>query len=248
MPTKKTSKNTNTVKTAETVTKKRATSKKESPVNSEIFTTPENTTAESLSKSTLPKLNITNILYSRRTYIAILVVGLLLLIYYKKSWFLAATVNNTPITTIELFQRMNQQYREQTVNQLINEKIILHEARKNNISVQPSEIDEKIAEFEKNIGSQESLDLILQQQGMTREMLRDQVKLTLMRDKLYENEATVSAEEVTQFVEANRDQLRATESAAQREEAEQILKQQKIGQIFAEKFQKLRDAANISIF
>ncbi len=66
--------------------------------------------------------------------------------------------------------------------------------------------------------------------------------------KLYDKEATVSAEEVSKFIETNKDQLKATDSAGQEKEAYDNLKQQKLSQIFSQKFQQLKQKANIKIF
>lgn len=185
---------------------------------------------------------------SKRVWIIILVTGLLLLAFYKKSWFIAATVNGMPITNLELQTKLNQQFRGQILNQLVNEKIILDEARKGGAIPAESEIDQKIAELEANVGGKDTLDALLSQQGQTRTSLRDQIRIQLAITKIYEKQATVSADEVAKFIEENKNQLRATDSASQEKEAADILKQQKLSQIFNQKFQELRENAKIQIF
>lgn len=192
--------------------------------------------------------NFLNFKSSKKFYLILIIVGLLLLGMYKKSWIIAATVNSMPITNLELQYKLNQLFKTQTLNQMINEKIILEEGRRNNVIIKPSEIDAKIAELEKNVGGKESLDGLLAQQGQTRSGLKDQILIQLTITKLYEKEATVSAEEVNKFIETNKDQLRATESAKQQQEAENTLKQQKLSQIFSQKFQELRQKSKIQIF
>lgn len=185
---------------------------------------------------------------TKKVLIILIIIGLLLLIYYKKNWFIAATVNNTPITNFELISKMNSQFREQTLNQLINEKIILNEARKNNVVVRTNDIDQKISELEQSVGGAATLNTLLTQQGQTRNSLRDQLTIQITIEKLYEKDATVSAAEVTQFVEQNKSQLKASDSAGQTEEATKILKQQKLGEVFNKKFQELKTAAVTKIF
>lgn len=192
--------------------------------------------------------NLTYLKSKRSFYIILLIVGLLLLAMYKKNWFVAAIINGTPVTNLELQIKLNQQFRSQTLNQLINEKIILDEARKNNAIPTEAEIDQKIAQVETSVGGKDTLNSLLAQQGQTRSSLRDQVRVQLAITKLYENEATISAQEVDKFLETNKSQLRATDSAAQRKEAEDLLKQQKLSQIFNQKFQDLRQTAKIQIF
>lgn len=181
-------------------------------------------------------------------YIAAIVLGILLLAVYKKSWFVAALVNGMPITNLELQTQLNKQFRSQTINQLVNEKLILTEASKNGAIPTDPEIDQKISELEKSVGGKEVFDNLLSQQGQTRTSIRDQIRIQLAISKLYENQATVSAEEVAKFLEENRQSLQATESAAQEKEAFDALKQQKLSQIFNQKFTELRQNAKIQIF
>lgn len=185
---------------------------------------------------------------SKKFYLVLLIAGLLLLVLYKKSWLIAATVNSSPITNLELQMKLNEQFRTQTLNQLINEKIILDEAGKNSALATDAEINKKIQEIESSLGGTKAMDEILASQGQDRKSIKNQIRLQLSIEKLYLKEATVSAEELDKFLGTNRDQLQASDSAKQAEEAENLLKQQKLSQIFNEKFQNLRQQAKISIF
>lgn len=192
--------------------------------------------------------NLLDFKSSKKLYIVVLVLGLLLLGFYKKSLFVAAVINGTPLTNLELQSKLNQQFRTQTLNQLVNEKIILEEARKMNALPGETEVDQKIKELETQVGGGPALDSLLSQQGQTRVSLRDQIRIQLAITKMYGSEATVSAEEVTKFIEENKDNLQSTDSASLEKEATDTLKQQKLSQIFNEKFQELRTKAKIQIF
>lgn len=185
---------------------------------------------------------------SKKIWIIIAAIAILLLFTTQKGVFLAATVNGAPITNLELLSRLNQQYRTQMINQLVNEKLILGEAQKKGIAVSGKEVEEKIAQVEGNVGGPEALNNLLSQQGQSRASLRDQIRVQLVIEKLYANEATVSAEEVDTFITDNKSSLQATNSAEQTKEATEILKQQKLGKAFNEKFQELKSAAKIQIF
>lgn len=185
---------------------------------------------------------------SKKFYVVLIIVGLVLLANFKKGWFIAAMVNGSPVTNLELQMKLNQQFRSQTLNQLINEKIILGEAAKNNAVVEDAEINNKIQEIEASVGGTKAMDEILSSQGQDRNSIKNQIRLQLSIEKLYSKEATVSALEVDKFLETNKSQLRATDSAKQAKEADDLLKQQKLSQIFNEKFQSLRQSAKISIF
>lgn len=185
---------------------------------------------------------------SKKLWVIILIAGLVLLAVYKKGWFVAAMVNGMPITNLELQMKLNEQFRTQTLNQLVNEKIILAEAQKANAIPTNPEIDQKISELETQVGGAEMLDTLLSQQGQTRASIRGQIKLQLAITKLYEKDATVSVEEVEKFIEENSAALQATDSAAQKTEASNLLKQQKLTEVFNQKFQELRQSAKIQIF
>lgn len=192
--------------------------------------------------------NYKNLRSSKKFYIILVILGLLLLFIYKKNWFVAAMVNGTPITNLDLQMCLNKQFRTQTLNQMINEKIILSEAAKNNAIATESEVNKKISEIETSVGGAQSFDALLAQQGQTRDSIRQQIRLQLSIEKLYANQATVSGEEVNKFIEQNKDQLRATDSAGQQKEAYDDIRSQKLSQIFSQKFQDLRQKAKTQIF
>lgn len=192
--------------------------------------------------------SIQNFRSSKKFYLILIIVGVLLLAFYKKDLFIAAMVNGSPITNLDLQLRLNKQFRSQTLNQMINEKIILDEAAKNNAIASEDEVNRKISEIEVSVGGAEALNTLLTQQGQTRESIKQQIKLQLAIEKLYAKEATISAQEVDKFLETSRETLRATDSASQQKEAKELLKQQKLSQIFNQKFTELRQQAKIQIF
>ena len=191
---------------------------------------------------------IINFRKSKNFYFILIIAGLLLLAVYKKEWIVAATVNGSPVSNIDLQTRLNQQFRQNTLNQMINEKIILDEAAKNNVAVSEEDVNQKIKQVEDSLGGAQVLDSMLAQQGQDRNSVRQQLKLQIAIEKLYSKEATISAEEVANFIEQNQEQLRATDSAGQEKEAIEALKNQKLSQIFSQKFQDLRQKAKIQIF
>lgn len=178
----------------------------------------------------------------------LLILGLLIILYLNKNLFIAALVNNQPITTQELNTQMKKLYKERILNQMINEKILDQEARKKGVSVSPAEINEKIAEVEKSYGGKESFLMLLSQQGISEEEFTSQTKVRLLVEKLYSKEAQPSEDEIKKYVEANKDNPEATDAAKFRQSAQEILKQQKLGQIFTQKFQELKQKAKIQIF
>lgn len=202
----------------------------------------------SSSVSTSPLAKLSGMKGNKFIYLAIIIIVLALLISYKKSWFIAATVNGSPISNFAVLNEENNQYRKQTIDQLVNEKLILSEANKKGVKVSEKDIDTKIAEIEKQVGGASALDSLLAQQGQTRIGIRGQIKITLSLEKMYESESSVSADEVTKFIEQNKNQLQSSTPAEMTKEATDALKSQKLNQIFSQKFQEIKKAANIQIF
>jgi hypothetical protein len=202
-------------------------------------------------KFSLPKPNLSQVISYRPTkqvYLALVVAVLLIAAAYNKSWFIAATVNGKPITNFELMSRMNTQYREQVLNQIVNEKILLNEAEKNHVVVGKKELDDREKQMVDNVGGKQSFETLLAQQGQTETSFRNQLEVWMTIEKLYDKDASVSADEVNKYIEQNKDQMQSTDSAKQKTEATDAIKQQKLGQIFNDKFQGLKQAAKVTIF
>lgn len=181
----------------------------------------------------------------------ILVLGLLALIllaYFKKEWFISATVNGSPLTTVEVLQRLNEDYKKQVVDQMVNEKLVLQEAKKNNAIPSNDDVKAKMSEIETRFGGADNFNLLLEQQGQSRSYVERQVMLRLALEKLYSNEATVSAEEIDTYLTQNKALLTATDTDGQRKEAEDAVRQSKLDQVIFQKVEELKTNSKISTF
>lgn len=208
--------------------------------------TEQGISASSLSASPLDQLNK----YKKNKFVilALVIILIAVLVSLKKSWFIAATVNGSFISNFEVLKEEDSQYRKQIIDQLTSEKLILNEAQKKGVKVSNQDIDAKIAEIEKQYGGAAGFDAILAQQGLTRANVRNQIKISLALEKMYGPEVTVTSDEVAKFIEQNKDQMQSSTSAELEKEATQIIKSQKQNQIFSQKFQEIKKAANIQIF
>lgn len=217
------------------------------PVQNEIMET-ESYSASTSGASILSSDKITQLKKNKFALIGIAIIAIALIVSYKKGWLIAAKVNGSPITNLEVLMRENEQFHQQTVDKLVEEKLILSEANKKGVKVTEKEIDAKIADIEKQVGGADALDSLLSQQGQTRSSVRGQIKISLSLEKMYANEASVSADEVTKFIEQNKEQMQSSEPAAMTKEATDYIKSQKLNQIFSQKFAEIKKAANIQIF
>ena len=179
----------------------------------------------------------------------IIIGGLLLALgYWQKDWVVAATVNGKPVLGTELLGRIGRDYRTVALENLVNEKVIMQEAQKRGAVPSDLEIEARVGELEAKYRGKEFFEQLLEQQGQTRDSVKSQIAIQLAMEKMFGNEATVSAEEVTNYVAENREFLQATDSAGQKQEAEQTLRDQKLREIFAAKFNELKNSASIKIY
>jgi len=173
-----------------------------------------------------------------------------LLIYQNKSMFVAGSVDSSLIFTKELNQRLQARYGKQVLEEMVNEKILLSEAAKKNISVTKEEMEKKIAEITKSLGKTPLAD-VLKQQGMTEADFRQQVEMRLLVEKLMADKVKVTAKEITEYVEKNKEQLSTSvgsDSAALKKYAEDYLKQQKIGTEFEKWFTEIKKNIKVTSF
>lgn len=194
------------------------------------------------------KTLLTKIKLNKSIMIIFLLTAIVILAFYKKNWFVAASVNGEPITNIALLAKLNQLYRTPVLSQMIDEKVILDEAQKRGIIITSSEIQARATKWEARFGGKEAFNNLLAQQGQSRGDFESQIKYQLIVEKMFDKEASVSAEEIDQFLKTNKTELQSSDSAQQVADATDLLKQQKIGKIFAQKFPELKQQANIKIF
>lgn len=176
------------------------------------------------------------------------VLVLVLLGVWKKHWVVAATVNGSPISGVEVLRKLDGDYRAKALESLVNEKIVLDEAKKNNALPTSDQVKSRIAEIETQYGGADNFNNLIKQEGQTRESVEQQIKFYLALENLYGSQATVSAEEVENFVTQNKEQLSATEPAKQREEAAKSLKDSKLQTIIQQKFLELKQKATVKLF
>lgn len=184
-----------------------------------------------------------------RNIIFVLILVLALLFWKFKGYFIVATVNGQPVSRWELTTLLLRRFGDQSLDNIINERLILSAAKQKGIFVTPYDIDQKIEEVKKRLEGKMTIDEALKYQGMTTEELKRQIEIQLSIDKLFDKETTVSASEIDEYLQQN-SQLgkNATDPSALREEIKNILRQQKTTEIFDSWFNNIRKNAKIQKF
>ena len=176
--------------------------------------------------------------------IGIIILGLL--VWRFKGYFIVATVNGQPITRFELNDQLTRRFGEQTLDNIINERLILASARQKGVFATTAEIDSRVKQIEENLKGQTTLSEALAVQGLSESMFRRQIEIQLSIEKLFDKDASVSATEIDQYIKDNAETYKtSTEPAKVKQEVTENLKQQKVGQLFDDWFTQTRQSANI---
>lgn len=183
----------------------------------------------------------------------IIIIVVTALLFYFKGLFVAASVNGKPISRVEVIGQLEGSVGKQTLDSLVTKELVLQEAKKRGITVSDKEIGDELVKIETNVKKQGgSLEEALAAQGMTRKVLKDQILLQKLLEKMFEKELGVTEKEIDQFMEENKDSLpetvEATEQASLRQSIKQQIQQNKLGQKVQNLISSLKNSANINFF
>lgn len=188
-------------------------------------------------------------LVTPRNIILIIILVIALLLWKFKGSFIAAMVNGQPISRWQLNDQLVRKFGDQMLENIINERLILSAARQKGIIITSQDIDTKIQDIEKRLAGQTTLDEALKAQGMAKEEFRRQIEIQLSIDKLFDNEATVSGGEIDEYISKNAQAYKnATDPAALRKEVTDLLKQQKVSDLFEKWFSEVKKSASVKKF
>ena len=129
----------------------------------------------------------------------------------------------------DLIRRL-EEVREAIIKQLIEDRLILSEAKKQNITVDEKEVDERIDDIRNKVGGDKELDAMLHQQNLTVNELRARYKEKIMIRKLIDRKVgakiIITPLEVKNYYNENKEQFLSPEEIQLR----QILIKVKPGQ------------------
>jgi len=141
-----------------------------------------------------------------KNFIPLIIIALIIIAFSLKGLFVVALVNGEPIARIAVVSELEKQGGKQALSSLVNQTLILQEARKKNIQVSQAEIDAAAKQIEDSLKSQgQNLDTALAMQGMTRKDLSTQLKLRSLVEKLLTDKVKVTDKEVADYIEKNKD-------------------------------------------
>lgn len=206
-------------------------------------------TPDDVSENYLQGKSTRNSYLTKKNIILLVILLLIILVWKFKGYFVAALVNGQPISRFELNDRMTRQFGDQTLDNIINERLILSAARQKGVFITSDEIKTREKQIEGRLDGKMSLSEALSAQGMTEDMFKKQLEVQISLEKLFGKEATVSAKEIDDYISKNsQDYKSATDPAAVQEEVKSILVQQKSSELFDNWFSDIRKNADIKKF
>lgn len=185
-----------------------------------------------------------------KNFIPLILIVLAVIAFFLKGLFVAALVNGEPITRIAIIKELEKQGGKQALSSLVNQVLILQEAKKKNVQVSQAEIDASIRKIEDSLKTQgQNLETALAQQGMTRQDLLMQLKLRNLVEKLLTDKIKVTGKEIADYIEKNKDTLPTNLTADEiKKSVEEQLKQQKLASASQSWLEELNKNAKINYF
>lgn len=186
----------------------------------------------------------------RAAIILLVVLIAALLIYFGKGLFVAAFVNGQPVFRLSLERELEKQYGQRTLDSLITQILITQEAQKEKVTITDAEVNQALKALEDNITSQGgNLDQLLAAQGMSKNELKQQIKLQKIVEKIVGKDITVTEKEIDDYIKNNESQLPQNETQEQiRAQVSEQLRQQKISEKVNVWVEDLRSSAKINYF
>lgn len=176
------------------------------------------------------KLKLKKSIFSKAVFFLLTILAVGFLGYRLRPKFLGGLVNGEPIFRFQLTGRLYSSYGRQVLEDLIVEKLISQEAKKEKISVSAEQLNQAIEKIKAQLGEQTDLDSVLAIQGIRRSDFENQLKIQILVQKLLEREVSISKEEIAEFIKENKKIMEATAEADLEAEAKESLLNQKISE------------------
>lgn len=110
-----------------------------------------------------------------------------------------ATINGESITESALHEKLVQQYGLEMLDQLVANKVIEMEAKKQDITVKETELNEEYAVYTEMYGSEEALEEFLGTYKMTVDDVKYDIEIYLLTKKLMEDYVAITEADVAAY-------------------------------------------------
>ena len=157
-------------------------------------------------KNDTPLKRSKNVLTKNNKTIATVLIIVIVLsgLFLAKSLFVAAIVNNQPITTLSFIRELEKKDGKATLDNMVVEMLVFQEAKKQKVQISSQDVDSKLKEIEASFTAQgQKLDDVLVMQGETREGLKRQIELQLIVEKILGKDISISDKQISDSFNTN---------------------------------------------
>ncbi|HZJ18023.1 MAG TPA: SurA N-terminal domain-containing protein [Patescibacteria group bacterium] len=189
-------------------------------------------------------------LSTKKAVIALLVIVVIVLLVVFRNQFVVATVNGQPISRFALIHELEKQSGKTTLDVLITKALINQEASKKNVSVSEKDLNDEVKRIEDSLKAQgQELEVLLKNQGMSRNDLMEQVKIQVLVKKLLVDKIKVTDKEINDYYEKNKESLpKDMDEKKLKTEIKTQIEQQKLSQESNTFVTDLRSKAKINYY
>jgi len=173
-----------------------------------------------------------------------------LLVQKNKSLFIVGTVNKSPISRWELNTKMAQKYAAQTFEEIVSERILTENLRKNKITVTDKEVQDELAKIKQQYGGDEQFKTAIAQFGMTEAKALASIKQSIGLKKVIEklNNIEITDTAIAKYFTDNKTSYAGKKLEEVSAEIKEILTQQEIYTKSQEWYTRVRNDAKVSSF
>lgn len=180
----------------------------------------------------------------------VLGVVIFLLVQKNRSMFIAGTVNKSPIYRTELNAKMAEKYGEQTLEEIVSERLLAENLKKYNITVTDQEVQDELTKIKAQYGGEEQFKAAIVQFGMTEEKAIQSIKQSIGLKKIIEtqNKIEIKDEDISKYFTENKDSFTGKKLEDVSVEIKDILYQQEVYSLSQDWYSQVRKDASVSNF
>jgi foldase protein PrsA len=110
-----------------------------------------------------------------------------------------ATVNNESITRKQLVNRLLEYQGDDALQKMVNRSLVTQAAKKLSVTVTDAEVDAEVDKIKKNFKNEKDFLAVLQRSNLTERQHRDEVRFTLLMQRVVLKEQPVTDEDLQQY-------------------------------------------------
>lgn len=196
------------------------------------------------------KKNLNTIFFIKLLLVVAVGILVFLLVQKNKNIFIVGTVNKSPVSRWELNAKMSDKYASQTFEEIVSERLLNENLKKNKIEVTSQEVQDELVKIKAQYGGEEQFKAAIVQFGMTEEKALKSIEQSIGLKKLIEaiSKIEISEEVISKYFTDNKANYTGKKLEDVASEIKNILYQQEIYTKSQEWYSQIRKDAKVSSF